>query len=205
MFLSNYQESASADDLPATFYVAAVVTWPGETGGQTNVLSARIAMEMDAASSGIRDNTNQEEGTVSAVGTSRVRFFEVYDAASSGNYLGYAIAGNNTVAPFLVDSTEVTANKVICPTLAASLVADDEVVFISLPGVSLPAGITEGTAYYVIGTPADSRIQVSATQGGSALDITGLGGGLVSKISYKDLSENDTLRINAGDFVSQFS
>lgn len=208
MYLSNYQENASLDALPNTVYLAAVSAWPGETGGQTNLLSARITVEMDAAASGQRDNTNQETGTISAAGTSRVRFAEIYDAASAGNYLGYTVAGTGNAHPFVVAESELTGNNIVSPGIIGTLSADDEVVFIDLPNSTLPTGITEGTIYYVIGTPndgADSEFEVSATLGGSSINITTIGSGLVHRVDYRDLDQNDVLQINAGSLVFELA
>jgi hypothetical protein len=42
--------------------------------------------------------------------------------------------------------------------------------------VTLPTGLSEGTIYYVVSS-ATNTFKVSATLGGSAVDITALGGG----------------------------
>jgi hypothetical protein len=42
-------------------------------------------------------------------------------------------------------------------------------------GDTVPAGLIEGTVYYVVGATADT-FQLAATAGGSAIDITSAGG-----------------------------
>lgn len=54
---------------------------------------------------------------------------------------------------------------------AHTLVNDSKVVFIPIANESLPAGITEGTDYFVVNATADT-FQVSVTQGGAAINLT---------------------------------
>jgi hypothetical protein len=63
----------------------------------------------------------------------------------------------------------VTANTIIAE--AHGLVNDERVAFTGTP----PAGLTEGTHYFVVGVTAGDpdTFQVAATQGGAAIDITG--------------------------------
>lgn len=63
----------------------------------------------------------------------------------------------------------VTANTIIAE--GHGLANDDRVTFTGTP----PAGLTEGTLYFVVGVTAGDpdTFQVSATQGGAAIDITG--------------------------------
>lgn len=63
----------------------------------------------------------------------------------------------------------VAANTIIVE--GHALANDDRVVFTGTP----PTGLTEGTHYFVVGVTAGDpdTFQVSATQGGAAIDITG--------------------------------
>lgn len=55
--------------------------------------------------------------------------------------------------------------------VAHGLSNDQRVFVMASPGAVLPTGLSEGTAYFVIGATADT-FQLSATQGGAAVDIT---------------------------------
>lgn len=59
---------------------------------------------------------------------------------------------------------------------------DDRVVFEAVEGIALPTGVTQGTRYFVLasGLTTDA-FKISATSGGSAIDITVGSGGLVAK------------------------
>lgn len=69
---------------------------------------------------------------------------------------------------------DVTNNRVLAE--GHALVNDNRVAFY---GGTPPTGLTEGTIYFVVGVTASDPdyFQVSATQGGAAIDITGIGSG----------------------------
>jgi hypothetical protein len=64
---------------------------------------------------------------------------------------------------------DLTNNRIYCET---NLWANDQRV--TFTGTTLPTNLTAGTAYWVVGTTAGDPdyFQVSATQGGAAIDIT---------------------------------
>lgn len=78
------------------------------------------------------------------------------------------------------DSTDVTNNDIFSE--AHGLVAGNSVLFWDDFNSGLPNGLSEDTEYFVIATglTADA-FRVSATLGGSAVDITGAGVGTVQK------------------------
>ncbi|WP_018503092.1 hypothetical protein [Parafrankia discariae] len=67
-----------------------------------------------------------------------------------------------------------------------------------LPGVggAVPAGLTVGAHYWVINAATDT-LQLSATQGGSAVDITAAGSGLVQRIRVETFDAAGTINVNA--------
>lgn len=69
---------------------------------------------------------------------------------------------------------DVTNNRIIAE--GHGLVNDNRVAFY---GGTPPTGLTEGVVYFVVGNTAGDpdTFQVSATQGGAAIDITGIGSG----------------------------
>lgn len=54
---------------------------------------------------------------------------------------------------------------------------------VKLAGGSLPAGVTAGTTYYVVGASGQT-VQLSATPGGSPVALTGTGSGTLTVVSY---------------------
>ena len=122
------------------------------------------------------------------VGVNENWFYQLYRSTAVDNTsadtepsdeLGLVFEGNPTVGSFSTYSktfatTDVnTATEVITVT-AHGFVAGDAVVFSST--TTVPAGLTAGTTYYVI-SPTTNTLQVSATYGGSAVNITSTGTG----------------------------
>jgi len=84
------------------------------------------------------------------------------------------------IGPAPVPMTAVASSDLITvPNQAFSV--DDRVQFLSLQGLSLPAGITEGTVYWVK-TVSGNAITVSTSQGGATLNITADGAGFAQLI-----------------------
>jgi len=123
---------------------------------------ARKAITMAAAASRQRAASTQPVFDVPAATT--VQFIGLW--TSGGAFRGmYANGGNEK--GFQVD---LTNNRVLCE--AHGLANDDRVVFY---GGTAPTGLTEGTVYWVVGVTSSDPdyFQVSLTQGGAAIDITG--------------------------------
>jgi hypothetical protein len=136
---------------------------------------ARQAVTWAAAASGQKINTGTLTFDLPA-GT--YGFFGLFNAVSgnTNNYLGYLpFSGNpaSAVKGFAtVDAADVTANTITCS--AHGLANTDRVIVYNVFAETLPAGLTEGTIYFVVGATTDT-FQVSLTSGGTAVDITGIG------------------------------
>lgn len=99
--------------------------------------------------------------------------------------------------PFEAD----TGDTITCA--AHGYAADDRVIFEALPGISLPTGITEGTRYFVLATGlATDSFKVSTTSGGTALDITVAGGGLIAKSIPITIGANTTPQLGTGTTIT---
>ena len=200
MQLSNFQENAAAGGIPATIHLMPLDAYPGETGASgTALAAARTSMAMTTSGSA-RQNSAQVEITANATGTAR--FVGAWDAASAGNFIGYAPLGTGQPQAFtLVDTTN---DDFVSP--GHGFVAGDEVYFLTEPsGKALPTGVTEGTVYYVIATGlATNSFRVSATLGGSSIAVTAVGSGLVTKISPQNVVSGNILRFAAGALTFTF-
>ena len=135
---------------------------------------ARLAVVWGATAAGVKANTGALAFDLPA-GT--YGFFTWWNTAtlnSGTQYLGYApFGGASPKKGFAtVDSADVTAN-----TLTSSghgLVNTDRVIFYNVVSETIPAGITEGGAYFVVGSATDT-FQIALTSGGGAVDLTGQG------------------------------
>lgn len=110
-----------------------------------------------------------------------VRAIGLWSAVSAGTLRGYALAGSAATRAFGIDASDLAADLLESPT--HGLVANDTVLVWPTVGAALPGGLAEDTIYFVIATglTADA-FKVSASQGGSAVDITTIGDGDVQKL-----------------------
>lgn len=106
-----------------------------------------------------------------------VRWIGLWDAVTVGNFLGMTPNGGTTPQAFVVPDI---ANDIL-ECAAHGFVNNDTVVVWSVPGDPLPTPLAEGTVYYVISATTDD-LQLSATQGGAAVNLTAIGAGSIQKI-----------------------
>lgn len=121
---------------------------------------ARKSATYAAASGGTKASSNSPVFDIPPSTT--VRFIGLWTAVTSGTFLGM-VANGGTEFEFYADLTAETIKRV-----AHGLVNDEKVVFV---GGTPPGGLTEGTVYFVVNKTTDD-FQVSATQGGSAINLT---------------------------------
>lgn len=134
---------------------------------------ARIAATWPAAASGQKANTNTFTFDVPA---DTYGFFTLWNASTgnTNNYLGYIpFGGAAAIKGFgTVNAADVTANTISSG--AHGLANTDRVLFFNVFAESLPGGITEGAAYFVVGATTDT-FQIALTSGGAAVDLTSVG------------------------------
>lgn len=117
----------------------------------------------------------------------------LYDAASSGNEIARAaIINTGSIDNFVADAGTDTL------TVPNHSFVDDDTVRVS--GESLPTGIDADTTYYVVSAAADT-LQLSASQGGAAINLTGDGWGEIAKTAYKTVQNGDTAKFAAGSLT----
>lgn len=112
---------------------------------------------------------------------------------STGTTFKGMIANGGSEMSFQVD---LANNRIYCE--GHGMANDNRVVF---TGATVPAGLTEGTAYYVVGVTAGDPdyFQVAATQGGAAIDITAQASAdaKLSKIVLESYAADGTHRISS--------
>lgn len=137
---------------------------------------ARVAVTWGAAASGQKTNTNSMTIDVPA-GT--YGFFIFFNAltGNTSNYRGYIpFGGASALKGFASVDTTLTNDQLLAP--AHGMSDGDRVMVLNNFGGTLATGLTEGTVYFVVSS-ATNTFKVSATSGGAAVDITGLGNGTV--------------------------
>lgn len=133
---------------------------------------ARQAVTWGAAASEIKQNTGALTFDVPA-GTYGFFLFFNASTGNTNNYRGYAPI-NGTVRGFFSVDTTLTNDQFFSP--GNGLANGDRVMLFNAFGTALPTGVSEGTVYFVVNVATDT-FKVSATLGGAAVDLTGVGGG----------------------------
>lgn len=155
---------------------------PGEAGDQTTsevayTGYARVAAARSAAGFAVSGNVanpfaNADFGQCTAAGTTALFWSLGLAASGAGSILFRGILGSARLGGFY----GATSDTITIPGLAG-LAVDDRIYFRGAPGLTLPAGLAEGTIYWVR-TVTGTGITVAVTQGGAAIDITAEGVGI---------------------------
>jgi hypothetical protein len=95
-----------------------------------------------------------------------VAYLGLYTAPSGGTLLA-KLPANSTVKGV---ATALASSDVLT-SYAHGLADDNRVVVSAVHGEAIPAGLTAGTLYYVVGATTDT-FQLSTTSGGAAVNIT---------------------------------
>jgi|SRR5882672_1504034 len=137
---------------------------------------ARLAAVWGAAAAGQKTNTSTFLFDVPA-GT--YGFFTLWNTStlnSGTQYLGYIPFGGAAAIKGFgeVDSTGVTNDTITSS--GHGLTTDDRVMLYNVFAETIPAGLTEGTIYFVLASGLTTDVfKVALTSGGSAINITGQG------------------------------
>lgn len=157
------------DTTPGTGATAASTEATGGTPAY-----ARVAVTWGAAASGQKSNSGALTFDVPAGTYGFFTFWNASTGNSGTEYRGYAVFGGATPKKGFgtVDSADVTANTITSN--GHGLVNTDRVILFNVVGETIPTGITEGGAYFVVGSATDT-FQIALTSGGAAVDLTGQG------------------------------
>lgn len=135
---------------------------------------ARQAVTWAAASGGTKSNSGSLTFDVPA-GT--YGFFTMFNASTgnTSNYRGYIpFGGASALKGFFSVDTNLANDQLF--SVAHGMSDGDRVMLFNVFSETLPTGVSEGTVYFVVSS-ATNTFKVSTTSGGSAVDITAVGGG----------------------------
>jgi hypothetical protein len=213
MSLSNYLEGKIADEVfgatafaaPATLHVGLHSAYPNEAGSGAELSGngyARAAVTNNTTNWPAYSSDQKQNGQPISFPQATGNWLEavavsVWDASSSGNMLARGWLGSDPGKVFTAKADDV----VTAP--GHSLVVDDKVAVIAIPGGTLPSGAAEGTIYF-IKTVSGDDITLSATQGGATLNLTTVGAGVIKKVVPKTVQEDDTLTFPANTITIIF-
>ncbi len=207
MPLSTYGQNAVVDEIfnlsAGTFPI--VEAWhslhsadPGLTGANELTGGApAYARKQNTYPLSVAGTLDNDTAILFDVPAGNVVAWGIWDAATIGNVL--QTGWFSTVSGLgICRSADVTANDV--QSVAHGLAADDRIVFEVVEGLTIPAGLTAGTVYFVIaiGLTTDA-FRVATTSGGAAIDITAVGSAIWRKVVVTNFGAQGQFQINAGD------
>lgn len=151
-----------------------------EVSGGSPAYARKAITHTATASAGAISPSSGLPATFDVPAGTTVRAVGVCSALTAGTLIAWSPAGASARRAFSVDSAGVTNNDLYSP--AHGLAAGDSVLLWATIGAGLPTGLAEDTQYFVIATGLTTdSFRVSATLGGSAIDITAIGDGDVQK------------------------
>jgi len=126
---------------------------------------ARKAIGWDAASGGVM-NKDATDPVFDVPAGTEAAFMGLWSALTAGVFYGFMpINGGDISGVAVTDGTADSATS-----RAHGLTDDDRVFLRAAHGEALPTGLDASTVYYVVSATTDT-FQLSATQGGAAIDI----------------------------------
>jgi hypothetical protein len=210
MSKSDYMENKALDGRyggpdfvrPATVYVGLFTATPSDAGGGTEVSGgayARVAVtnnstNFPAAASGSKSNGTAITFPTLTANAGTAVAFGTFDASTAGNLMDWgALLGAEKTFTAAASTDAFTA-------AAHGLVDGTPVKFAASAGVALPAGIVAGTTYYTRDGTTNT-FKVAATLGGTAIDLTADGGGVVQVDYSMPLTIGSTPSFGVGSLV----
>ncbi len=152
-------------------HISLHTAYPGDSGSNEtsggSPAYARKAATWSAASGGSRALSAAVTGIDVAAGVV-IKWVAAFTAVTAGTCRAHAPIGSS-----LRGVATVQSGDDIIRSDAHGLVASRRIVFYPVAGESLPAGISEGTDYFVLASGLTADVfQISATDGGSAINFT---------------------------------
>lgn len=121
-----------------------------------------------------------------------VPWIGLWDAVTTGNFLGMGPNGGLAVKRFLVPTGDLASDLIESP--AHGFSNGDTVVMWTPSGG--PSGLSVGTIYYVVSAGTDT-LKLSLTMGGSAIDITAIGSGFLQRIIVEHFAAQGTMTVSS--------
>lgn len=195
--------SAAANGLVTNgTHLAAFTAFPptigsNEVNGGSPAYARKVIAFTANAATGIISPSSGLPATFDVPAGTTIRAVAVCDALTAGSIRAWGPAGASARRAFTVaDSTDVTNNDIWSP--AHGLSAGNSVLVWPTIGAVLPTGLAEDTEYFVIATGLTTdSFRLSATLGGSSVDITAIGDGDVQKFVPEVFAGQGTYQCSA--------
>lgn len=152
---------------------------------------ARQAVTWSAASAGSKASASVA-GAFNVPAGVTVAYVGLWSAVTAGTFAG--MGPNDAGTPYAFTATLATPGVFTAP--GSSFADGATVVTFPGAGATLPAGITEGTVYYVVSASGDT-FELSATSGGSGIALSAAGAGIVQAITLESFGAQGTFTLNS--------
>jgi hypothetical protein len=187
---------AVALSAPATLYVGLFTVSPSDAGGGTEATGggyARVAVSNNltnfpAAVAGVKNNATAFTFPTATLSWGVVLALGIFDAASAGNLLYWSPLAGASKNFTVVASTDTFSST------AHGLVDGQKIKTEALANLTFPTGIAASTTYFVRDSATNS-FKLALTLGGTAIDISVDGSGLVYPSYDKTVDTGDTVTI----------
>ena len=167
MPLTTTATNAALDAAVPNGYGGAHTAYPGDAGSSEvtggSPAYARLAASWDAAATKAKALTAAVTGFNIPAGTI-VKWWAAWSTVTAGTCKAAAPVGSSLRGVADVAASDTFTSR------AHGLPNARRVVFYPVENSSLPTGLTEGADYFVINSATDT-FQVSATEGGAAVDV----------------------------------
>jgi hypothetical protein len=181
------------DTTPGTGATAASTEATGGTPAY-----ARQAVAWDPASGGLKANDAILTFDVPAGTYGFLTFWDSVTGNTGTEYRGYAPLNGSVKGFGTVDAAGVTSNTIT--SAAHGLVNTDRVILFNTFAETIPGGITEGAAYFVVGATTDTY-QIALTSGGAAVDLTTIGEVFFQKVVPETFGGQGQITVAIGALV----
>lgn len=198
--IANIADNAGTSPL-TNLYVSLHTADPGEGGSQTTNEATytgygRVAVARTSGGWTVTNNNVTNAGEIAfgqcTAGSETLTHFAVGTVSSGAGKILY----KGALATVLQGAFTATAADVFtCP--GHTFANDDRIALYPVENSSLPAGVTEGTLYWVVSVSGDT-FSVSTTQGGGAVDLTTVGDGIAVEVGTLAVSNGITPKFAAG-------
>ncbi|MEU8279558.1 hypothetical protein ACFYOK_29420 [Microbispora bryophytorum] len=169
----------------------------GEASGGSPAY-ARVAVTWGASASGQKTNTSALTIDVPAGSYAFLTLWNAQTLNSGTQYLGHLPLNGTVKGVATVDSSGVTSDAI--QSAGHGLADNDRVMLFNVFSESLPGGLTEGTIYYVVSSTTDT-FKVSATSGGSAVNLSSQGEMYFQKVIPETFNAQGQITVAAGALV----
>lgn len=188
--------------------ITAAATWVGLADRSLTELTggspayARLQPSWGSAASGQAASTAAMDFNVAGGGT-EVCFVLLRSAVTAGTDYGWSPAqGGLSAAQRLPFGATVLASSDTFTSYAHGLTTNDQVVVLDISATTVPAGITEGTIYYVRSTGLTTdAFTLSATLGGGSIAVTADGEVFIQRVVPEVFASQGNYTIGVGELT----